>query len=78
MTLPFDHTDDLDLDLEVSEFEVALSQEWHGRLTWNEECESSIHDHDIDFSVTMVGWMDVPDSNWGDFRRRHATYISSY
>ena len=24
-------------------------------------CESSIHDHDIDFSMAMVGWVDVPD-----------------
>ena len=23
-------------------------------------------------SVTMVGWADVPDSDWGDFRRRRA------
>ena len=22
-------------------------------------------------SVTMVGWADVPDSDWGDFRRWH-------
>ena len=26
-------------------------------------CESSIHDHDIDFGVTMVGWLDIPDSD---------------
>ena len=28
--------------------------------------ELSIHDHDIDFCVTMVGWVDVPDSDQGD------------
>ena len=28
-------------------------------------------------SVTMVGWADVPDSEWGDFRRRRAIDISS-
>ena len=28
-------------------------------------CESSIHDHTIDFCVTMVGWLDVPNSDWG-------------
>ena len=39
--------------------------------------ESSIHDHDIDLCVTMVVWMDVSDSDWGDFRRRHAIDISS-
>ena len=27
--------------------------------------------------VTMVGWADVPDSDWGDFRRRRAVDISS-
>ena len=29
-------------------------------------------------SVTMVGWADVPDSDWGDFRRWRAVDISSY
>ena len=50
MTLPFDHTHDLDLGNEIlrSESEIDLSQEWDGRLTWNEKEESSIHDHDID------------------------------
>ena len=38
--------------------------------------ESSIYDHDIDYSVTMVGWADVPESDWGDFRRRRAFDIS--
>ena len=28
-------------------------------------------------SVTMVGWADVPDSDWGYFRRRRAVDISS-
>ena len=28
-------------------------------------------------SLTMVGWADVPDSDWGDFRRRRAVDISS-
>ena len=28
-------------------------------------------------SVTMVGWADVPDSDWGDFRRRRAVDISN-
>ena len=39
MTLPFDHTHDLDLGVEISmsESERALSQEWDGRLTWNEK-----------------------------------------
>ena len=40
-------------------------------------CESSVDDHDIDFSVTIVRCMDVPDSDWGDFRCQHAIDISS-
>ena len=39
--------------------------------------ESSIHDHDIEFCVTMVGWFDVPDGDRGDFRRLRAVDISS-
>ena len=45
--------------------------EWKG-------CESIIHDHDCDLWVTMVGWVDVPYSDWGDFRRRRAVDISSF
>ena len=41
-------------------------------------CESIIHNHDRDLWVTMVEWLDVPDSDWGDFRCRHAIDISSY
>ena len=40
-------------------------------------CESAIHDHDSDLCVTMVGWIDVPYSDWGDFRRRGAIDITS-
>ena len=39
-------------------------------------CESIIHDHDCDLWVTMVGWVDAPYSDWGDFRRRRAVDIS--
>ena len=28
-------------------------------------------------NVTMVGWADVQDCDWGDFRRWHAVDISS-
>ena len=47
MTLPFDHTHDLDLGVLRSESEITFS-----RMGWpidNEEkgCESSIHDHDV-------------------------------
>ena len=50
MTLSIDHTHDLDPVVEISksESEIALSQEWDGRLTWNEKYVPSIHDHDID------------------------------
>ena len=37
--------------------------------------ESSIHDNDIDFCVTMVWWLDVPDTDQGDFRRQRAVDI---
>ena len=67
MTLPFDHTHDLDLGVEISrsEPEVALSQEWDSRLTRNEKDPFMTM---ILTSVTMLGWTDVPDSDWGDFR----------
>ena len=32
-------------------------------------CDSSVNDHDIDFYVTMVGWLHVQDSDGGDLRR---------
>ena len=41
-------------------------------------CESIIHGHDCDLWVTMVGWVDVPYSGWGDFRRRLAVDISIF
>ena len=41
-------------------------------LTWIER------DHDCDLWVTMVGWVDVPYSDWGDFKRRRAVDISSF
>ena len=36
MSLSFDHTHDLDPGVEISrsEYEIALSQEWDGRLDW--------------------------------------------
>ena len=76
MTLPFDHTHDLDLGVSRSESEIALYQEWGGWLTWHEKdvsrpCMTMTN-------VTMVGWADVPDSDRGDFRRRCALYISSF
>ena len=80
MTLPFDQTHDLDLGVEISrsESEIALSRDWDGRLTWNEKDVSHPFMTMIWTSLTMVGWADIPDSDWGDFRRRRAVDISSF
>ena len=48
-----------------------------GRLTWNEKDLSHPFMTMILTSVTMVGWADVPDSDWGDLRRHRAVDISS-
>ena len=45
MTLPFDHTHDLDFGVSRSGSEIALSEEWDGQLTWNEK--------DVRHSTTM-------------------------
>ena len=78
MTLPFDHTHDLDFGVSRSESEIALSQEWGGRLTMNEKDVSHPFMTMILTCVTMVRWADVPDSDRGDFRRRRAVDISSF
>ena len=49
----------------------VIDMDWKG-------CESIIHDHDCDLWVTMVGWVDVPYGDWGDFKRRRAVDISSF
>ena len=36
VTLKFDLTHDLDLEFSASNFEIAVSQEWEGRSSWNE------------------------------------------
>ena len=77
MTLPSDHTRDLDLRVSRSESEIALSQEWDGRLTWTEKDVSHPFITMMLTSVTTVGWADVPYSDRGDFRRRCAVEISS-
>ena len=78
MTLLFDHTHDLDLGVSRSESEIALSQEWGGRLIMNKKDVSHPFMTMILTCVTMVRWADVPDSDRGDFRRRRAVDISSY
>ena len=77
MTLPFDHTHDLDLGVSRSESEIALSQEWGDQLTMNEKDVSHPIMTMILTCVTMVGWADVPDSDRGDFRCWRAIDISS-
>ena len=77
MTLPCDHTHDLDLGVSRSESEIALSQEWGGRWTMNELDANHPFMTMILTCVTMVEWVDVTDSEWGDFRRRRAVNISS-
>ena len=77
MTLPFDHTHHLDLGMSRSESEIALSQEWGGRLIMNENDGSHPFMTMILTCVTMVRWADVPDSDRGYFRRRRAVEISS-
>ena len=78
MTLLFYHTHDLDLGVSRSESEIALSQEWGGRLTMNEKDVSHPFMNMILTCVTMVGWAVVPDSDRDDFRRRRAVDISSW
>ena len=77
MTFHFDHTHDLDLWVSMSESQIALSQEWDGRLTWNKKDVGHPFMNMILNSVSVVGWPDVPDSDRGDFRRRRAVDISS-
>ena len=64
MTFPVDLTHDLGHEFSRSTFELALSQEWEGQFTWEQKgCELIIHDHDLDLCVTIVAWVDVPDSD---------------
>ena len=78
MTLPFDHTHDLDLRVSMSHSETDTSQAWDGRLTWNVKDVSHPFMIMIMTSVTMVGKADMPGSDRGDFRCRCAVDISSF
>ena len=77
VTFTFNLTYDLDLVVSRSRFEIALFEEWGLIDKEQKGRESIIHDHDCDLWVTMVRWVDVPYSDWGDFRRRRAVDISS-
>ena len=84
MVLPFDHTHDLNLVVSRSIYEIALFEEgggggggggadWHGtKGMW------------VDHSWPWLwplgnhgGWVDVPHSDWCDFRHWRAVDISS-
>ena len=41
-------------------------------------CEWIIHDHNCDLCMTMAGWVDVLDNDWGDSRRWRAIDTSSF
>ena len=80
LTLWSCQTHDLDLVVSRSKFKIALFEEWGwGALIDMERkgWESIIHGQDRDLWVTMVEWVDVPYSDWGDFRRWCAVVISS-
>ena len=78
MTLPFDHTHDLDPGVSRSESGIALFEEWNGWLTWNEKDVSHPFETMIFTNVTMVAWAGVPDNDRGGFRRWRAVDISSF
>ena len=62
-----------------SKFEITLFQEKEGWLTWNKmDVSRSFMNMIVIIWVTMMGWVDVPDSGRGDYWRRHAVNISSY
>ena len=48
-----------------------------GWLTWN-EMDVSRSFVTVTIWVTMVGWVDIPHSDWGDFRCWRAVDISSF
>ena len=48
-------------------------------VTWDErDVSRSFMTMTMTLWATMVGWVDVPHSDWGDFKRRRAVDISSY
>ena len=77
MTLPFDHTDGLDFEVSRSTFEIAYlrneSVDLHGlNEMW------VVHSWPWNWPLfTMMVCMDVPDSDWGDYRHQLAIDISS-
>ena len=76
VTLTFDLTHDIELVVSRSNFEIALFEEWVGWLRWNERDVSWSFMTMTDVWVTLVGWVDVPYSDWGDFRPQRAVEIS--
>ena len=74
MVLPVDHSHDCDLEVSWSKFGMGMGGLIDMKRKW---CELIIHDHDHDLWETMVGWVDVQNSDPGDFRCRRAVDISS-
>ena len=48
------------------------------RADWHATKGMWVNRYEHDLWVTMVGWVDVPDSDRGDFRRRRAVDISNF
>ena len=73
MVLPFDHTHDFN----PCSFKVQVWSSLIWGMGGTKGCESIIHDHERNLWVTIVWWVDVLYSDWGDFRRQRAVNISS-
>ena len=67
---------DFDLWVSRSESEIAFYQEWDNWLTWNKKDVSHPFMTMKLTSVPVVGWADVPASDWGDFKRQRDFIIS--
>ena len=79
MTFTFDRTHDLDHGFSWSNFEIAVSQ--NGRADWH--CTKGVavgHSWPWPWPFGDQGqvYMDLPDSDGGDFSCRHAVDSSSY
>ena len=48
---------------------IDMEQKW---------CELIIHGHDHDLCVTMVQWVNVLNSERGDYKHQHAIEMSSF
>ena len=78
MTLPFDHTYDLDLEVQVHSLKLPYLR--NGMANWPGKKGMWVIHSWLWYwlRVTKVGWVDILDSDWGDFTRLHAIDISSW